>query len=50
MYIYSRTSIILPSMIRISGLTDPKPCLPTFSLKARSTISDNTSAFDSSAL
>ena len=29
-------------MIRISGLTDPKPCLPTFSLKARSTMSDNT--------
>ena len=28
-------------MIRISGLTDPKPCLPTFGLKARSTMSDN---------
>ena len=29
-------------MIRISGLTDLKPCLPTFSSEARSTMSDNT--------
>ena len=26
---YSRTSIIRPSIIRISGLTKPKSCLPT---------------------
>ena len=26
---YSRTSIIRPSIIRISGLTEPKLCLPT---------------------
>ena len=26
---YSRTSIIRPSIIRISGLTEPKSCLPT---------------------
>ena len=32
-------------MIRISGLTDPKPCLATFSLKARSTMSDNTAVY-----
>ena len=32
-------------MIRISGLTDPKPCLPTFSLKAQSTMSDNTAFY-----
>ena len=32
-------------MIRISGLTDPKPCLPTFSLKAWSTMSDNTTFY-----
>ena len=43
--VYSRTSIIRPSMIRISGLTDPKPCLPTFSLKALSTMSDNTTVY-----
>ena len=42
---YSRTSLIRPSMIRISGLTDPKHCLPTFSLKARSTMSDNTAFY-----
>ena len=44
-HIYSRTSIIRPSMNRISGLTDPKPCLPTFSLKVRSTMSDNTAFY-----
>ena len=43
-------------MIRISGLTNPKPCLPTFGLKARSSLSDNTPFYtfsettDSSAL
>ena len=42
---YSRTSLIRPSMIRISGLTDPKPCLPTFSLKEWSTMSDNTAFY-----
>ena len=29
-------------MIRISRLTDPKSCLPTFTLKAQPTMSDNT--------
>ena len=42
---YSRTSIIRPCMIRISGLPNPKPCLPTFSLKARSTMRDNTTFY-----
>ena len=32
-------------MIQISGLTNLKPCLPTFSLKARSTMSDNTAFY-----
>ena len=37
---YSRTSIICPSIIRISGLTEPKPCLPKY--KAPSSVSDYT--------
>ena len=37
---YSRTSVIRPSIIRISRLTEPKSCLPTY--KTRSSVSDNT--------
>ena len=37
---YSRTSVIRPSIIRISGLTELKSCLPTY--KTRSSVSDNT--------
>ena len=33
-------------MTQISRLTDPKPCLPAFSLRAQSTMSDNTSLSD----
>ena len=39
---YGRTSIIWPSIIRISGLTDPKPCPPTYMYNARSSMNDNT--------
>ena len=39
-YKYSRTSTIQPSIIQISGLTEPKPCLPKY--KAPSSVSDNT--------
>ena len=38
--LYSRNSIIWPSIIRISGLTEPKSCLPAYN--ALSTVSDNT--------
>ena len=40
---YSRTSIIRPSIIRISGLTEPKSCLPTGSTcNEQSGVSDMT--------
>ena len=52
---YSRTSIIRPSIIRISGLTEPKLCLPTY-INAPSSVNDITGFYtvletiDSSAL
>ena len=39
---YSRTSYIRPSIIQISGSTEPKSCPHTYMYNTPSTVSDNT--------